>query len=195
VFSLVVFFAALGALSYEMVEDNFVNLIYARMFGWRSLLLAFVAAVVIVVPVTVAFVLVAPFVFRSYFSLFAKGAAILLIGVGIGWLGFSLLRKELEPEEVREARERVRRGRRSLALATQLMVIEETEIVVILVPLALAGHSAEAIVAGIVAAAGALVVAMMLRRAFAKLVEGRFRLLKAISGSALVILGLVLLLS
>jgi uncharacterized membrane protein len=192
VFNFIVLVAALGALSYEMVEDNFVNLIYARIFGWRVLLLAFVVAAAVVVPVTVVFVLVAPVLFRSYLPLLAKVTAALLVGVGIGWLGFSLFGKKEPPEEVRAARERAPRERRSLALATQLMVIEETEIVAILIPLTLAGHSAEAVVAGIVTAAGALTVALTLRQALAKVVEGRFRLLKAISGTALVLLGLVL---
>jgi uncharacterized membrane protein len=194
-FSLVVLVAALGALSYEMVEDNFVNLIYARMFGWRTLLIAFLIAGAVVVPASIVLVLVAPTLFSSYFPLVQKATAVILLVVGIGWLGFALIRKEGEPEEVREAEGRERKGRRSLALATQLVAIEQVEIVAILIPVVITGHAIEAASAGIIAVIVALLVALMLRQRFARLVEGRFRLLKAVSGTALVILGVVLFLS
>jgi uncharacterized membrane protein len=192
VFSVALLVAALGALSYEMVEDNFVNLIYARMFGWRTLLVAFVGAALVVVPLAVVFVLLAPRLFESYLPLVVKAAALLLIGVGIGWLGFAVFRRVSEPDEVKEAKERAGLDRRSVGLATQLMVVEESEIVVILIPLAVAGHSAEAALTGVAAASLALGMALTLRKVFDKLVSGRLRLLKAISGVALIALGLVL---
>ncbi|AKA49554.1 hypothetical protein IX51_11100 [uncultured archaeon] len=192
-FSFIVLFAALGALSYEMIEDNLVNLIYARMFGWRMLLLAYAAASFIVLPVSAVFVVLAPLLFRSYFPLVQKAGAVILIAVGIGWLLFSVLKKEEEPEEVSEARELEKGGRRTLALATQLVAIEEVEIVAIMIPLGINGHPLEAISAGIVAVVVALFVALTFRQQFARIVRGRFRLLKGVSGIALVILGLILL--
>jgi uncharacterized membrane protein len=192
VFSIVVLVAALGALAYEMVEDNFVNLIYARMFGWRTLLIAFVAAGLIVVPAAVILVIAAPVLLQAYFPLVQKAGALVLVGVGVGWLAFAFLGKGSETEEVKDAERRERESRRSLALATQLVAVEQAEIVAVLIPLVITGHPQEAVTAGIVAVGVALTLALALRQRFAKLVEGRFRSLKIISGAALVLLGLVL---
>lgn len=194
-FSVAILLAALFGLSYEMIEDNFVNLICARIFGWRTLLLASVVAAIVVVPLSVGIVLATPVLLRSYLPIIEKLAGLTLLGVGIGWLAFAIFHRDEEPEEVRDAREQERRQRRSLALATQLMVVEYAEVVAILIPLAVAGHSAEAVVAGGVAIVVALLVALTLRRPFAELVRGRFRLLKAVSGTALLLLGVVLILT
>ncbi len=191
-FSVLVLVTALWGLSFEMVEDSFVNLIYARMFGWGRFLYALLIASVVVVPASIAFVLIAPSLFQSYLPLVQKGGALLLVAIGVGWLGFALAGGETELEEARKAERTGPSPRRSLALATQLVAVEEAEIVVILIPLVLASHPFEAIIAAIVGVGAALTVASTLRRRFAKLVAGRFRLLKALSGTALFFLGLAL---
>ncbi len=192
-FSILVLVAALGALSYEMVEDNFVNLIYAHIFGWRTLLVAFLAAGAVIVPLSVLLVVFAPVLFQSYFAWVQRLGALVLLLVGGGWLVSSLLAQEGPPEEVREAEAHAKKGGRKLVLATQLVAIEQVEIVAVLLPLGITGHGTEAVLAGGTAVGVALVVALTLRERFSKLVQGRFRLLKQVSGVALIVLGAVLL--
>ncbi len=191
-FSLFVLVAVLWGLTSEMVEDSIVNLIYVRMFGWETFLKAVGIATVVVVPASASFVLSTPTLLHAYLPLVQKGGALALVAIGVGWLAFALAGKESEVAEAREAERKAGGSQRSLVLATQMMAVEEAELVVILIPVVLASHALEATVAAIVGVGVALVVASTLRRRFARLVEGRLRLLKGLSGTALLALGLIL---
>jgi uncharacterized membrane protein len=189
-FSVLILAAALWGLTFEMVEDSVVDLIYARIFGWPTFLRAFLLGSAVVLPLSAAFVLGAPQLFQSYLPLVQKGGALLLVVIGIGWLGFAAAGGASEVEAAKEAARKPRGRARSLALATQLVAVEALEIVAILIPLVTASHPLEAFTAGILGVSIALIVAATLRRRIAGLLEGRFRTLKALSGTALILVGL-----
>ena len=102
-FSTVVFIAALWALSSEMVEDSFVDLIYGHVYGWRTLVYALITASVILITISTVSVFYALTLLVRYIGVVTKVSAILLGTIGIFWLTSSLLGRggELEVEEAR----------------------------------------------------------------------------------------------
>ena len=184
-FDLVIFIAALWALSTEMVEDSVVDLIYGHLFGWKTFIRALVIASVVVVSASILVVLVASSFLQAYLGPIQKGAAVLLAVIGVFWLVTSILGKEDEIEEVRS-----RKG--NLSVALQLVSIEELEIVLIVIPLVLSSHALEAGIAASIGVLLSVLLAAVLRGPFSKFVEGRLRQLKVASGAFLILLGLVL---
>ena len=124
-----------------------------------------------------------------------KGAALLLTLIGVIWLVSSIFGKGNGIDEARGARDNDNRlgKRRGFILALQLVSIEELEILLIMIPLFLTSHAIEAIIAASVGILLSLSTAVLFRKWFSKLVEGKLRLLKIASGLFLIVLGMVLL--
>jgi uncharacterized membrane protein len=193
-FSIVIFVAALWALSSEMVEDSLVDLIYGHMFGWRTLIYALLTASAILISISAVVILYASVFLELYIGLIQKGAALLLGGIGVFWLSRSALKPE--DYEVEEATEKAGRVNRSnFIVALQLVSVEELEILLIVVPLILASHVLEATIAASMGILISVSMAALLRKRFSRFVEGRMQILKISSGLFLIALGIVLFLS
>ena len=184
-FDLIVFVAALWAMSTEMVEDSVVDLIYGHIFGWKTLIRALLTASVFLVSISVIVILFASAFLQSYLSLIQKGSAVLLGLIGTFWLGRSILGGENEIEEAKALKG-------NFVMALQLVSIEELEILLIMVPLILTSHALEATTAASIGIILSLSLAALLRTPFSKFVEGKMRVLKVASGLFLVVLGVVL---
>ncbi len=191
-FSIVVFVAALWALSSEMIEDSLVNLIYGHLFGWRNLIYAVITASIILATLASVLIYYTSFILVAYIDLISKAAALLLTAIGIFWLTSSVIARR----EVSEAGEVGQRRRRKLTflVALQLVSVEELEIFLILIPLILASYALEATSATAIGILASLSLALLLKRDFERFVVGRIRYLKIISGLFLIILGIILLL-
>ena len=55
-FSVVIFFGALWALSSEMIEDSFVNLILGHLYGWKTLIEALIVAAAVLLTLSAVLV-------------------------------------------------------------------------------------------------------------------------------------------
>ena len=77
-------------------------------------------------------------------------------------------------------------------LALQLVSIEELEILLILVPLIILSHIIEASLAAVTGVALSVSTALMVRKNFEKVVAGKLKYLKIISGLFLLALAVVL---
>jgi uncharacterized membrane protein len=189
-FSLVIFVAALWALSSEMLEDSLVDLIYGHIYGWRNVIYALLSAALILVTVSSILVYYASLFLVAYTGLISKGAAILLAAVGLFWLISSILDGG---GETKMGENKERRGTRAnFIIVLQLVFIEELELFLILVPLVLASHVFEAVSAAAIGVLASVSLAAFLRKGFERFVVGRMRYLKVVSGLFLVGLGLVL---
>jgi uncharacterized membrane protein len=189
-FSLVIFVAALWALSSEMLEDSLVDLIYGHIYGWRNVIYALLSAALILVTVSSVLVYYASLFLVAYTGLISKGAAILLAAVGLFWLISSILDGG---GETKMGENKERRGTRAnFIIVLQLVFIEELELFLILVPLILASHVFEAVSAAAIGVLASVSLAAFLRKGFERFVVGRMRYLKVVSGLFLVGLGLVL---
>lgn len=192
-FSSVVFIAALWALSSEMIEDSLVDLIYGHIYGWRILTYALIAASSALVTISAISIYYALALLVQYLDVVTKASAILLGIIGLFWLVSSASGKtDSEVEEAREAGLLRRSQLGKFFIAFQLVVVEELEILLIMIPLVVAAHALEAILAATVGVVLSLSTALALRKNFEKLVAGKLRYLKLASGSFLVILAIVL---
>jgi hypothetical protein len=195
-FNTVFFFAALWALSTEMVEDSLVDLVSGHVYGWRTLVYALLTASVILTTISSISVYFALKLLMQYVSLVTKISAILIGLIGSFWLVtsvFSTVRKE--EGELEEARKKSRvgaSGTRNFLVALELVSIEELEILLIIIPLVVASHAIEASLAAIVGVVASVTTAAVLRRSFERLVAGKLSYLKIVSGIFLVGLGVVL---
>ncbi len=191
-FSVIIFVAALWALSSEMIEDSLVDLIYGHMFGWRNLVYALVTASIILATISSFLIYYASSLLLAYIDLVTKSAAVLLGAIGIFWLGSSILGKRVE-SQVDEIRKR-REGRRSnsFLITLQLVSVEELEILLVLIPLVIASHTLEASAAAAVGIAASASLGLLIRKDFERFVLGKLRYLKIISGVFLAALGVVL---
>ena len=195
-FSFIIFVAALWALSSEMIEDSLVDLIYGHIFGWRTLIYAILTASAILISISAVIVLYASVFLESYIGLIQKGAAVLLGGIGVFWLGRSALEGG-DGNEVEQAR-KTKAGQvnsSNFVLALQLVSIEELEILLIVVPLILASHVLEAAISSSMGVLLSVSIAALLRKRFSRFVEGRLRILKIASGLFLIALGIILFVS
>ncbi len=91
-FDVIIFVAALWALSSEMIEDSLVDLIYGHMFGWRNLIRALVTVSLILGVIFSVLIYYASSFLVIYVDSISKGAAVLLGIIGAFWLGSSILR-------------------------------------------------------------------------------------------------------
>ena len=194
-FNTVIFLAGLWALSTEMVEDSLVDLVYAHIYGWRTLVYALISSSAILVSVSAISISYALTKLVQYIAAVTQGSAILLGLIGLFWLASSIqeiVRNEGgEVEEMRNGT-RARSEVRNFLIAFQLVSIEELEILLIIIPLVVASHALEASLAASIGVLASLTTAALLRRSFEKLVEGKLRYLKLASGTFLIGLGLVL---
>ena len=195
-FSIVIFLAALWALSTEMVEDSFVDLIYGHIYGWRTLVYALATASMILATVSAVSVYYAARLLIQYVSLVTQVSAILIGLIGLFWLGSSILSiVRREQGELEEARKMSRTGiseTRNFLVTLQLVSIEELEILLIIIPLVVASHALEASVAAAIGVIASVTAAALLRRSFERLVAGKLSYLKIASGVFLIGLGIVL---
>lgn len=195
-FNIVIFLAALWALSTEMVEDSLVDLVYGHMYGWRTLVYALASASVILVTVSAVSVYYAAGLLIQYVSLVTQISAILIGLIGLFWLGSSILSiARKEQGELEEAKRMSRTGiseTKNFLVALQLVSIEELEILLIIIPLVVASHALEASVAAAIGVTASVTAAALLRRSFERLVAGKLRYLKIVSGVFLIGLGIVL---
>lgn len=191
-FSLPILVAALWALSTEMVEDSLVDLIYGHMYGWRALIYALIAASIILVTASTIAVYYALSVLVQDLSLVTKISAILLGLIGLFWIVTSLLGRESEVEEAKAKQAKPRTQFRSFLVVLQLVIIEELEILLIVIPLVVASHELEASLAAATGILISLSIALFLRKNFEKMIAGKLRYLKLASGTFLLVLALVL---
>ena len=189
-FSVIIFLAALWALSSEMIEDSLVDLVYGHMFGWRNLIYALIAASLILVTVFSILIYYYSSFLVSNIVLISKGAAVLLGAIGAFWLGSSIINRvgASEADELWKKRG----GKITFFVTLQLVSVEELEIFLILIPLILASHTLEATSAATIGMVASVSLAAYLRKDFERFVIGRMRYLKMISGSFLIVLGVVL---
>jgi uncharacterized membrane protein len=188
-FSIVIFVGAIWALSSEMVEDSMIDLIYGHIYGWRNVIYALLSASLILVTVSTALIYYSSLFLVVYADLISKDAAVLLGGVGLAWLGSSILRgggSGLDEHRKKRA------TKTKFLIVLQLLFIEELEIFLILVPLILASRILEATSAAAIGLSVSVSLAAFLRKGFEKIIVGRTRYLKGISGLFLVGLALVL---
>ncbi len=190
--SLPILVAALWALSTEMVEDSLVDLIYLHMYGWRALIYALIAASIILVTASTIAVYYALSVLVQDLSLVTKISAILLGLIGLFWIVTSLLGRESEVEEAKAKQAKPRTQFRSFLVVLQLVIIEELEILLIVIPLVVASHELEASLAAATGILISLSIALFLRKNFEKMIAGKLRYLKLASGTFLLVLALVL---
>ena len=194
-FSLVIFVGALWALSSEMIEDSFVNLILGHMYGWKTLIMALVAAASILLTLSAVLVYFALTLFLRYIHLISQLSAGLLGLIGAFWLASSLLRRNEKPEAIREARN-VQQQKNSNAgrfiVAFQLESVEVLEVLLILIPLVITSHASEAFSAGVAGILVSVSAAAALRKKFEAFVTGRLGQLKVVSGLFLIALSVVL---
>lgn len=173
-----------------MIEDSLVDLIYGHMFGWGRLIRALIIVSLILVTVSSVLIYYASSLLVAYIGIITKGAAVLLGAIGIFWLGSSIL-KSKEYSEAAEIREK--QGRKvTFFVAVQLVFVEELEIFLIVIPLILASHTLEAISAATIGIVASVSLAAFLKKDFERLVVGRLRHLKILSGLFLMVLGIVL---
>jgi uncharacterized membrane protein len=195
-FSTIIFVSALWALSSEMIEDTFVNLIYGYMFGWRNLVYALLTASVILVVFSSFIVYYTLTYLLQYIALISKVSGILLSGIGLYWLISSLLQKRTELNEAKEELEKKEQeSKRRLGrflVALQFVSIEELEIVLVLVPLIITSHVLEASFAATIGIVISISTAAFFRKNFETFVKGKLRYLKILSGLFLFSLGLVI---
>ena len=103
-FSVAIFVAAVWALSSEMAEDSFVDLIYGHMYGWQTLIRALISASILLVIVSAVSIYLALGFLVEYASFVSRGSAILLGVIGFFWLTSSLneMRKREQSKELAE---------------------------------------------------------------------------------------------
>jgi uncharacterized membrane protein len=194
-FNTVIFLAALWALSTEMVEDSFVDLVYGHIYGWRTLVYALLSASTLLVSISAILIYYSLTILAQYIAVVTRGSAILLGVIGLFWLVSSIQeivrRAGGELEEIRNVR-RAKSDVRNFLIAFQLVSIEELEILLIIIPLVVASHGLEASLAATIGVLASLTTAALLRRSFEKLVAGKLRYLKLASGTFLIGLGLIL---
>src|SRR5437879_594050 len=119
-----------------MVEDSLVDLIYGHIFGWRTLIRAFLCASVVLASVSVVIIYSVPFFLQEYIGVIQKGTAILLTLIGAIWLLTSIFGRGNDMVEAREMVLDNFSGKRGgFILALQLVSVEELEILLIMVPL------------------------------------------------------------
>jgi uncharacterized membrane protein len=193
-FDVIIFLVALWALSSEMIEDSFVNLILGHMYGWRTLIKALTTASIILITLSVVLVYYALTLFLQYIDLIEQLSAGLLGVIGVFWLVSSILRRNKESEAVEEARKVQQKPKRGgmFLIALQLELIEVLEVLLIIIPLVITSHVLEASSAGVVGIIVSITTAASLRKRFEKFVVGRLGQLKIISGLFLIALAFVL---
>ena len=178
-----------------MVEDSLVDLVYAHIYGWRTLVYALISSSAILVSVSAISISYALTKLVQYIAAVTQGSAILLGLIGLFWLASSIQEiirnKGGEVEEMRKGT-RAKSEVRNFLIAFQLVSIEELEILLIIIPLVVASHALEASLAASIGVLASLTTAALLRRSFEKLVAGKLRYLKLASGTFLIGLGLVL---
>lgn len=193
-FSVVIFFGALWALSSEMIEDSFVNLILGHLYGWKTLIEALIVAAAVLLTLSAVLVYFTLTLFLRYIHLISQLSAGLLGLIGAFWL-VSSLRRNGEPEAIREARN-VQRQRGPNAgrfiVAFQLESVEVLEVLLILIPLVITSHASEAFSAGAAGIFVSISVAAVLRKKFETFVTGRLGQLKIVSGLFLIALSVML---
>ena len=94
-----------------------------------------------------------------------------------------------------EARRTVADGKlksRSFMVLLQLVLVEELEIFLILIPLILASHALEASAAATIGIVSSISMGVLLRKRFERFLAGKFRYLKLVSGAFLLALGIIL---
>ncbi|MEM3656372.1 MAG: hypothetical protein QXP58_07660 [Thermoprotei archaeon] len=180
-FSIAVFLASLWGLSSEMIEDAAVDVIYARIFGVRKLILYLVLSVLMLTGL----LLVLVFIFRTqllpYLPYASKLSAIVLGGVGIYWITFSIKGGE-QYESKKED------------IPFLLVFTEMFELFLILLPLSLTDYLLEAAASAVGAVVVSLTVALMLRTLLRDFLQRlRIQFLKFFSGIALILLAVFLL--
>jgi uncharacterized membrane protein len=160
------------------------------MFGWRNLIYALIAASLILVTAFSILIYYYSSFLVSNIVLISKGAAVLLGAIGAFWLGSSIINRvwTSEADELRNKRG----GKITFFVTLQLVSVEELEIFLILIPLILTSHTLEATSAATIGIVASVSLAAYLRKDFERFVVGRMRYLKMISGSFLIVLGVIL---
>ncbi|MDG6933136.1 MAG: hypothetical protein JRN68_00385 [Nitrososphaerota archaeon] len=186
-FSLAILAASLWALSSEMVEDAFVDLSYSTLFGWANLLKGMALSGMVLLGILLVLVRYALGEIGPVLSYIKIASAFLLVAIGIYWLIASLGGGYRIFDELNEVRKKATSSR-SLLLVTQLTMVEELEIMLIVLPLVLSYHAIEAGISTTFGIMFSLAVAALLRKRFERVLIRRFRYFKLVSGLTLLIM-------
>lgn len=189
-FSLAVFIAALWAIASEMAEDTLINFIYAQFFGTKRLAVAIALSSSALLLLSWILITILGRSISPYLEVVSKSSSILIGGIGVYWLFTSLFKPEkleLTPYEGK--------SRQLTLVAIQLVFVEELEIFLILAPLALSSFILESVASAALGILVSLAFAMLLRKGLANKMKERLGVLKIISGSVLILLSLLLIIT
>ncbi|MEM3186526.1 MAG: hypothetical protein QXQ39_07610 [Conexivisphaerales archaeon] len=192
-FSFLVFTAVLWALTTESVEDSFADLVYARMFGWRKLALSAIAAGAIIIFLSVILSDALAFLPLNYYTYIRQIASSVIILIGLYWL-IGVFAKHHESGRYRSDFAYIA-DKKSYYVLIPLMLVEEAEIAIIILPLALRGYAIEALSGAGISIAVSLYFSLVLQNLLGKVMAKYYKELKGVSAMVLIALGLLLLLN
>jgi len=186
---LAILLASLWSLSTEMIEDIFVDLAYGSLFGWNNLSKGILISSVVLFLVSAAILKLAFDWVAISLPYLKLASAVLLASFGGYWLYESLM----GDHDLFQGREVPNKERSNVKVVTQLVMVEELEVLLIVIPLIASSHATEAIISLIFAVGFSLSMAAAMRRKFESLLKSRIRHLKFASGVALLVMGLLVL--
>jgi len=188
-FDVIIFAAALYALTTETIEDAFVLIIYRITFGKKNVIYGLVSATATISFIMIILVLYGIPNLELYSEYITNGSGLFLIGLGGYWIiRFWLVRRRILAEESVDSKTSISKSFASFVF----VFVELLEILAILIPFTLANYILEVSLSSAVSIIASLGLVFFLGKKIRRKMENRLTQVKLLAGIALIISGSVI---